>query len=335
MNLDQSIQRMRRFLRDPGGLIWSDADITAYFNEATIEISQKTQLLERIGYRRYPPVYTWAYFWDWEYEYLGGDTYQALNIDQASQMVICYPWEASYWMSSSPTADDGMRFIMPFEGCLVDNPAEPIEIPLDSAFLRMRFVSFDKWPILPITRREVMDNDRFWKTRVGSRVLNYYRPDEYGYKIVLYPRPAAVTWQDSAGTAGLDDSGGLITDELFLSDTDTGLPIEVLDLEGSLFTIYDAVPYSVENMLDEIPWPDWFVKYIEYATLERAFGADTDGYIPSLRDYWRKRKEIGVEILKKLKRMRLIDQDLRFGGPPRIPHSKGGSLPAGYPPVYR
>ena len=53
---------------------------------------------------------------------------------------------------------------------------------------------------------------------------------------------------------------------------------------------------------------------IEYATLERCFGADTDGYIPSLKGYWANRKKIGIEAIKLFKNMRTTDRDYRMGG---------------------
>lgn len=332
---EESIQRMRRFLRDPSGQIWTDNDLVNYFNDSSTEISQKSKLLEKVNVLKYPPIYTWAYMRDWEHSETAGDQYQALAIDQLSGNVITYPWEAAYWMSGSPTADDGYRFTMPFEGVQSGSPAEPIEIELDSAFTRMSFASFDQWIIEPITRREVINNDRFYKTRTGSRVLNYYRPDEYGYKMVLYPSPGGVTWQDDSDASGLSDTGGFISDPAIFSNADTGLPIEVIDLAGALFVVYEAIPYMIEAASDKIPWPGWFVRYVEYGALERAYGADTDGHIPSLRDFWQKRKEIGLKVLEKFQRLQASDQDYRMGGPPRIPHSRGGSLPSGYPPVYR
>ena len=335
MLMDQSIVKMRRFLRDPAGLIWSDDDLVAYFNEGLLEIFQKCQLNEKIEAHRYPPTYNWAYMWDWEYQYTDGDQYQALSIDQLVGWTICFPWEPAYWMDDCPTSDDGYRFTMPFEACCCDQPAEPVEMELDLAFTRMRFAAFDKWPIMAITRREIIDQDRFFRTRVGSRVLWYYRPDEYSYKMILYPAPAGVIWQDDVITPGLSDTEGLADPSLLLRSSDLGITTETINLDSALFVVYDAVPYAIESVSDEIPCPDWIVRYVEYAALERAFGADTDGCIPSLKDLWQKRKEVGIKILQKMKRQRNSDQEYRLGGPPRIPHSKGGSLPAGYPPVWR
>lgn len=116
MIFEESIQRMRRFLRDPAGVIWTDTDLMLYFNDSSTEISQKSQLCEKLSVLKYPPVYDWAYMYDWEYSETAGDQYKALNVDQLSGNVICYPWEPAYWMIGSPTMDDGIRFVMPFEG---------------------------------------------------------------------------------------------------------------------------------------------------------------------------------------------------------------------------
>ena len=116
---------------------------------------------------------------------------------------------------------------------------------------------------------------------------------------------------------------------------DLGIHTDLVTTADALFLAYDFAPKEITSFYgSDCDWPDWSLKYVMYGTLERAFGADTDGYIPSLRDYWKARKDIGIEALKRFKRMRLTDRDYRLGGAARkVPRGRGPSLPAGYPAI--
>ena len=128
--------------------------------------------------------------------------------------------------------------------------------------------------------------------------------------------------------------GGIVTsDEDHLDESHLGLVTDDIDADDALLMVFEPIPMDIESPTDELEWPDWAVKYVEYGTLERAYGADTDGFIPSLRDYWRLRKEIGIEALKKLKRSKLKDRDFVMGQKPAFGRSRL-RLPSGYPAVW-
>ena len=82
MTLSESITRMRRFLRDPDALIWSDEDLRLWFNEAQFEIVQKVSFLNRVETYYYPPQFSYAFLFNWEKGYIEGDDYQALSPNQ-------------------------------------------------------------------------------------------------------------------------------------------------------------------------------------------------------------------------------------------------------------
>ena len=117
--------------------------------------------------------------------------------------------------------------------------------------------------------------------------------------------------------------------------SDTGFITATIDAAGAVLMIYERLAYDVESDTDtwddELDLPEFILHYIEAATLERAFSADTDGFIPSLRDFWKLRKEIGINAMKTYKRNRSKNRDyvIGSGGPAR-----GGSklrLPSTYP----
>jgi hypothetical protein len=191
--------------------------------------------------------------------------------------------------------------------------------------------AYDQERISPLLEREVA-TDGFYKTRTGQ-VQYYYRPDAEGNEIVPYPMPSSIVFQEEADSDIFDDAGGLITLEDETESASWGIATNIVEAEDALFLVYSYLPYDIANWHDESEWPDWMLKYIEYGTLERAFGADTDGYIPSLRDYWKLRKEIGLKMIAKFKRMSSQDRDYRLGGNTRALRGRGGSLGSHYPAI--
>lgn len=342
---NQSLTRMRRFLRDPSGEIWEDEDIRVAWNDAQLEIASKINFIERINAYRYPPLYSWSYGWDWEVQHIDGDMYQYLHNWPARDMIICYPWEPGYWLDSMSTADDGARFTHPWEAEYLA-PGDVVRIPLHAKFNQMKYIAFDESPIDPITEKELAQSDPWYKTCSGEPV-NYYRPDEYENDIVLYPRPSSVTWDDSnllltdASESFSDTLGeGMINyQEDAFDEQNTGVIFDTIDAAGHLVAIFEALPEAVEEEIDswddELPWwPTYMVPMVEYAVLERCFGGDTDGFIPSLRDYWEMRKKVGIETIKTFKLKRLTDRDFRLGGEAKGWRSGHPRLPEHYPKTW-
>jgi hypothetical protein len=225
----------------------------------------------------------------------------------------------------------------------------------------MLYIAYDENRLYPIDKKELETNDPFYKDRVGE-VTHYWRPDDYSNIFYPYPKPSLSLQQGTIYyilTEGGDyieaenggyiltedgeyvlreeifaDGGGINTsDEEWLDEGDIGIVTDIIDCEDALLMIYQAQPYDIAETVDVSDYPDWAVKYIEYATLERAFGADTDGHIPSLRDYWKARKELGIKALLRFKRMSLVDRDYRLGGMTNIIRSSRLRLPDGYPAV--
>jgi len=396
MTLADSLTRIRRFLRDPNGDIWTDDDVKTYFNDAQKEVAQKVRLLTRIETSYYPPQYTWSYLFDFEHEYVEGDEYRPLHLHMQTGSVRCYPWETAIWPETITTGDDGARFIHPWESEYC-SPAEAVPVPLHAKFEAMKYAAFDNSPLDMMTERELMKWDANYRTRTG-KVEYYYIPDEYRNQVILYPRPSTVVWQFEDHTGTLDTTtaysdtntmaytgdwehdylgtatgyyafplqgesyfdygmslytweqveeigaemllsigipeeiGGMIYDgDSWLDQQDVGLAVDVIDTDNALLMVYDFSPRDI-GFTDGSDFPAWAVKTVEHATLERCFGADTDGYIPTLRDYWKLRKEIGINMLNRVYRMALNDRDYRLGGNGQATtRGRGFSLGSHYP----
>ncbi len=333
---------MRRFLRDPDGDIWDSEEIRLYWNNAQLEIATKINYIERVHAYRYPPFWTWTYLYDHEYSHCEGDRYKAFHGFGARDMVVTYPWEPGYTLDALDYADDGTRFTHPWESEYC-SPADVIKIPLHAQFHRMKFSAFDEQKIDPITEKEVAEGNRFYKTTEGEPV-NYYRISEEENTVVIYPKPSSVTWDDAYLLGSDPDESfsetsgeGLINYQADSYDeADYGVIFDTIDADGHLLMIFEVLPDDVEEETDTWGdpiawWPAYMLPVIEYATLERCFGADTEGYIPSLRDYWELRKKIGIETIKQFKQDHLKDRDFRMGGEGKVSERVYPSLPSGYP----
>lgn len=332
---------IRRFLRDPDGAIWSDQDICTYWNDALLEMARKCGYEERAHSYKYPPEWTFSYMRDWEHTFAEGDRYQCLIPWQARNAVVCYPWEAGYYLTNSSVADDGYRFIHPWEA-FYGSPADYVPVPFHVKFHKAKFIAYDEQGLMNADRKALAETDSHYRTASGTPV-NYWRPDDFSNQLVIYPRPASVTWDDGGitrdPTEALTDTGGIQSwDEAYLDEAGTGIITNTIDTENRLFMVFEAVPAEVPtdpgSWYQNMDWPGFLTKYVRYGTLERCFGADTDGFIPSLRDYWRLRKEVGIKAVKKFKALRQSDRTYRLGGGRAQVKSRHPRLPSAYPSQY-
>jgi len=120
----------------------------------------------------------------------------------------------------------------------------------------------------------------------------------------------------------------------YIFNQDLGIVTEIVDPNDNVLFVFQKEPTDMENDTDEVDWPSFLQKYIEYATLERLYSADTDGKIESLRDYWGNRKSIGIEVIKRYMSKRREDRDYRLitKGAPMISTAKRyPKLPDEYP----
>ena len=334
------LTKIRRFLRDPDGNIWSDAHILAYWNDAQLEIASKVGYIEKVNTYKYPPEWLWSYMRDWERQHTDGDRYRCLLDWQARNAAISYPWEAGYYLDHSDTGDTGYRFTYPFEGHVTNSPADVVPIPFHDRFNAMKFLAYDEQEVSAISRKELAERDGFYRTASGT-ASNYYSLDEERNQFVLYPRPSSVTW-DSSGlllepTDSLADDGGInIWTEAEIDDTGDGITTLTLETDGNLFSVFEYIPQDVSEdpadwTVTPLDWPEFLTRYIRFGTIARCFGADTDGFIPSLRDFWNTRKEIGIKAIKRFKGMRRQDRDYQMGGGRSVTQSRHPRLPAEYP----
>lgn len=326
---------MRRFLRDPEGNIWSDEDLMTYWNDSQREMAIKAGYAEKARTFAFPPEWTWGMLYLWEYGFADGDRRTVLISWEGEDATICYPWEPGYFLDEAGPADEGYRHTQAWEGLMVGSPADYIPFPLHADLQHIRYLAYDEQGLSPMDRKGIALSDSLFRTATGTPVF-YWRPDMAGNEAVLYPRPANVTWDDDgllhSPVETYDDAGGINTWSTdVLNSQESGIILDAIGTENTVFVLFESVLQDVAEPLDEIDTTPYLVKYIRYGCLERALGADTDGFVPTLRDYWRSRKEIGYRAIKKLNVLKCSDRDYRLGGGGAGARSRHPRLPSAYP----
>ena len=339
-------EKIRRFLRDPDGNIWTDGFLKRAFNDCQVDFCDVAGLLSKVEAIRVPPQYNFSYMFEFEWPFMNheGREYKALKYNHAGQHVCCNNWEIQQLGFGTGTGTDlGYALTHPFEAWTVTNVNEQVPVWFPYDFKTAHFVAWNKETLDFTTQKEIQSTDASYANRSG-KPQSYYRKDSLSNEFYIYPRPSPVGWDDETGTGQVlfgDDQDadaeiGTILDMLgIVDDQDTGIVIDVVDEDDNILLVYDGQPVDIESEDDESDYPTFMQKYVEYAVLEQAYSANTDGRIGSLRDYWRWRKELGFEFIKKFKWKRHADRDLRLishdGGSTR--NRRAPRLPDAYPEV--
>jgi len=343
-------KRIRRFLRDPDGNIWSDGLLKRLFNDSHVDFNEMVGMLEKLDTLRVPPMYQMSYMYPWEYKYANhdGKNYVCFKFHQQGAWVCTNKWETQQLgLGTGSGTDEGTAFTQPWEGFMVSNTNSRIPFWFPYDFNTMKFIAYDKEPISFVPKKIIQSDDASWKSQSG-KVQSYYREDAYSNEFYLYPRPSTVVWDGIDGDAldgqvlFTDDQDptaeiGTIFDMLGIVDNQNeGIVTDVVEHENNILMIYNGYPVEIESQDDESSYPKFLQKYIEQATLELAYSTNTDGRIGSLKDYWKWRKELGLNLVKKFKAKRTADRDYRLvskdGGNNR--NRKGPRLPDTYPATY-
>jgi len=345
MTWTNNLSRIRRFLRDPDANIWDDALLKNLFNDAQRDIQMKTSYLDDVQAVRVPPMYDFSYLQDWEWPFLSSTigNYQALRFHQQAEIVFCHRWEPqSVWGLVEATApDEGIHFTQPFEAFMGEVPGDIVPLQYPSGFHNAKFVAWDKEPIDFITLKKIQQDDPSWMGRSGEPFA-YWRPDKFENQFCLYPNPSDPVWDDIADGPGMvthteeateSSEYGIIIDTGDLMPSDFGITTDIIEANDNVLFVFSKNPTAVADVTDESDFPDYLQKYVEYGAIERAYAANTDGQIQSLRDYWAMRREMGMKAITRFISMRKQDRDYRLTvkGVPGFRTRKAPRLPDSYP----
>jgi hypothetical protein len=333
------------YLRDPNGLIWSEAFLRHLYNDIQQDLQNKTKCLEDVTTQRVPQLYHFAYQFDWEYAYLPttlSQFYQCLTVHDTAS--ICHRWEAQQYTGiAGDISDYGAHVTQPWEMYMSLTCGEESKMRFPQNFNSVKFIAYDEEPIGTTSRKLVQANDSSYLITQG-RPIAYYPCDETDNSYVLYPRPSAGFENDISGS-GLafyasgdtesDETGIIAVRDDSTPSSSEGASVDIVNTENSVFMIYDVSPNDMVALGDEPEFPVFLRKYIRYGVLSRAYGANTDGKIQSLSDYWGVRYDLGCEFVKRYVRNRRKDRDYRLVTQGIRPsrYRRHPRLPAGYPAI--
>src|SRR5574343_1192613 len=331
MAITTNLTKIRRYLRDPDGDIWSDADLLRFWNDSEQDLAQKTKCLSDVQAYRYPPEYNYCICYDWQREYVEGDIYAPFIPWQSRDgVMVTAPWMVGYWQDNNEPDQSNYVVTSPW---MIEYaaPATTVDVPLHYRTDRILAMFWDNEVISPLDEGQIARTDPSYKTTAGTPT-HYYRPDDYQNTFVPYPRPSSITHDEHDFSEILEDNGTIITySDDWLQLGDTGLITDVVNSDGAFLAVLDISPRELLATTDDSDFPAWLQKYIEYGVLERAYGADTDGFIPSLRDYWRGRRDAGVKAILRAIRMRSgADKTVTMGTWPRRERVMHPRLPSTY-----
>ena len=395
MQFEKQLRRIQRFLRDPTAKIWSRELIRSLYNDTQRDMQTRSGLLEDVTVLRLPPLYQWAYIFDWESAHLpkGASSKMVLRTFPQTGAAHCYRWEAQLLSGVAPdVADEGSQFTQAWEAWLVSTPGQAVPIPFPANFHTTKLIAYDQKPIEYEDKRLIMKRDNDFLARSGDPVA-YYREGLLENSFIPYPRPSTVVWNDpvtnptstdvvythafestfattlsvntarfgffdsvnerqyvmrwEAGatepiagvtrgmwlferTTGSDelfgmvhffspdtiaenlDTGTIVKREGSLVSGELGITVDVLDEKDAFLLIYDIDPTEISEGKQESDFPVFLRKYIEHGVLARAYGANTDGRIRSLSDYWRFRYNLSFEVLKRYRTSRRSQRNYRL-----------------------
>jgi hypothetical protein len=336
------LKKVRRSLRDPSGKVWTDIFLRHIWNDVQQEFQKKTHVLEDVVSQRVPQLYHYAYMFDWEYGYLPSkwsQFYQCLI--QHDQHVICHRWEAQAITGiDSAVSEYGVNFTQTWEAYMKIAGHE-IKMRFPQNFNHVKYIAYDEEPIVATTKKKVQTSDPSFITRQG-RTFAYYPYDEMDNSYVLYPRPSVSFANDvsgegvafyAAGDTESDTTGIIAVRDDSTPSASFGASVDIIGTVDQVFLVYDVSPNDVVDFDDQPDFPEFVRKYLRYGTVARAYGANTDGRIPSLSDYWQTRFDVGIRFVKKYVRNRRQDRDYRLmtKTPRRV--RRRPRLPDGYPAI--
>ena len=326
MTWAEQLVRIRRFLRDPDGNIWSDAFLLRLYNDEQYSIFNELGVNETVKSVRVPPKFYTSYLQDWEWvhtDYSDGEVWLSFQINDSTETVFTCPWESQTLkgLDASDT-DGGHHFTHPWEAFV--GGVTPGDIPpLHTAneFHKMIFIAWDRKPIEALSFKEITRNDPSWRSRIGE-IQGYYREDETSDYLMPYPIPIVNDWQDGEEGQADPDTAEYATTSLATLD--------------NLLLVFEKIPTELTTGTDESDFISFLQKYIEYGVMERAYGANTDGRIKSLSEYWGYRKKIGYKAIEKFKTNRMADRDYRLQTKDTPPSRtrRHPRLPDEYPAVW-
>jgi len=310
MNLGDSIGRIRRMVRDKGGIVFSDSQIIRIWNEMQYRFAADTDILEEEVILPVPALIQMTYTYRWEDEFSGSPSnflYSFIDDHTYTQ-----PWEPISLRPITPTIDGGITSTQSWESFYAEIQNRLVHY-FPSDYITYSFVAYDEKPIDSQDRKKLDSGNEQFMTKTGVYPILYV--DDYSSGIFyLYPKVTSVYGgkeiDSDYGIIGYDEDGNINPDSdygvIIYSSSDNlnsnyGVVADYNLPANNLTLIYSRIPNKVSEDIDESQLPSWCHKYIEYSVLERLFRMETDIQNLMLSKHFGDRYQAGLRLVEEYK----------------------------------
>ena len=189
--------RIRRYLRDPNGSIWSQSLLIDLFNQAQDQFNKDTRILVKIGGVHVPGINDFTISYEWENEYTYGSTRRFGEYYDATTYLCTYKWEVAELRGYTPTDTDGYRTTHAWEIYSTSNAVEDWDIlRFPNDYSESVLVAYNKKQLSRTNETQIMSLDSTYKTRSGEPYVYIPIYQDQEREFALYPRPSSVTFLD-------------------------------------------------------------------------------------------------------------------------------------------
>lgn len=347
MLLSDSVDKIRRILRDTNSDVFSDGTLLRLWNDSQKTLVSQTGILRGYITLPVPPTTTLTYTYQWEEEFTSKPS--SIIYDFLFPYTYTQPWEASILVNTTTEVDGGYTNTHGWESYYV-TVQNRIKHYFPDDFLSATFMAFDEKPIDSIFRGQVERGNTSFKTREGVYPSIYIDNIENNV-FYLYPKVVnTLTLSPLDGEYGevcYDDSGelsfssdyGVVTfatnEDL---DSDYGVVCHYLGTENTIYLEYERSATIYTELTETIDLPEWCVKYVECGVLAKAFSTESDRFDKTLSKHFNSRFEVGLEVIssvlssiKAMRRYKIEDYEAPSMSRGRVL----ADLPSHYPSLWR
>ena len=344
MRLQDEIDIIRTYLRDPAGRLWEDDLLIDLWNMVQDDLFSRTKPTETIRALPVPPRHQISHLYTWEREFISDtQVYQAL-LTQDTEYAATAPWEAQEYVSISgdaPAAGGQVTHSWEaWEGFVTDHL---VWLPFPSDYHSAVAIYYDEEELDYCSLKTIQSDDPSWRTHRGEPWC-YTRWDDLSNEFALFPRPETRGADDNdttetaialEGDTVADEYGTIVRRTNSSTLENLGIGVDIVEADDNILLWYKQQPEPVTSGFSEPSWPEYMWRYIRYGVLAQAYRTNNDAKIKSLIDYWHQRYELGIKTIRLYMSMRKADRDYRLTskdlGRQRV--VKHPRLPSTYPPL--
>jgi len=349
--------KLRRFLRDPDEVHFSDAFLLSLWNEGQRLFCYNTRCLQKAEIFVTPSLKKWTVNRQWERGLAGEDDWYWIPFyEEYIRGVHCtQPWEPQQITDIIPSVSGGVFVTTPMEALQTSTSLQQlVDYHMPDDYGGMIYCAFETAEVVPKLKKEVESSDKWWRSREEDRPYQYV-PDMFPSenRLVMYPRSSGrsvnsdgefgtICYVDDTDNFNIESEYGITFDCVGydLSDSSYGMLSYLLRDEECFFTVYFAVPEDLEDSSSLIEVPKFLRKYVMFFVVGMALQSEGPRRDMTLGAHYMARYYAGEAAIKKLMSQgrqqdrEVVLESKRFTEE-RVPRKGRVRFPDHFPRVHR